>query len=211
MIHELRPTAYWSLGGKWESYRLFTAPINWQLESGDRIELNANPEGERLEEPFEIADGVVIQPGSYHHVRYRAEVELAAKRMVSGQLTWWLGSFYDGSLDQYEGTLRVKPSELVTVELSGTRNIGNLEVGDFDQTVVGVRGILNVSSDLQLASFVQYDDESGQIGTNTRLRWTFDPLGDLFLVYNYNVVDRLDRWALEATQLMVKVQYALRW
>lgn len=211
MIHELRPTMYWSLGGKWESYRLFTAPINWQLESGDRIEINVNPEGERLEEPFEIADGVVIQPGTYHHVRYRAEVELAAKRMVSGQLTWWLGSFYDGSLDQYEGTLRIKPSELVTVELSGTRNIGNLEAGDFDQTVVGVRGILNVSSDLQLASFVQYDDESGQIGTNTRLRWTFDPLGDLFLVYNYNVVDRLDRWALEATQLMVKVQYAMRW
>ncbi|HSG07989.1 MAG TPA: DUF5916 domain-containing protein [Longimicrobiales bacterium] len=211
MRHEFRPTMHWSLDGTWESYRLFTAPINWQLESGDRIEINANPEGERLDEPFQIADGVVIQPGAYHYVRYRAELELAAKRMVSGQLTWWLGSFYDGSLDQFEGTLRVKPSELVTVELSGTRNVGHLEAGDFDQTVVGVRGILNVSSDLQLASFVQYDDESRQIGTNTRLRWTFHPLGDLFLVYNYNVVDRLDRWALEATQLMVKVQYALRW
>jgi hypothetical protein len=130
--------------------------------------------------------------------------------MVSGQLTWWLGSFYDGSLHQYEGTLRVKPSELVTVELTGTRNVGDLEAGSFDQTVVGVRGVLNVSSDLQIASLVQYDDESRQIGTNTRLRWTFDPLGDVFLVYNYNVVDRLDRWALEATQLMLKVQYALR-
>ena len=80
----------------------------------------------------------------------------------------------------------------------------------FDQKVVGVRGVLNVSSDLQLASFVQYDDESETIGTNTRLRWTFDPLGELFLVYNYNVVDRLDRWALDGTQFMVKVQYALR-
>ena len=26
-----------------------------------------------------------------------------------------------------------------------------------------------------------------------------------------NVVDRLDRWALDSTQLMAKVQYALRW
>lgn len=210
LVHEMRPTAYWSLDGKWESYRLFTAPINWQLESGDRVEINVNPEGERLEEPFEIADGVVIQPGSYHYVRYRVETELAAKRTVSGQLTWWLGSFYDGDLDQLEGTLRIKPSELVTFELTGTRNMGNLQAGDFDQTVVGLRGVLNVSSDLQLASFVQYDDESGTIGTNTRLRWTFDPLGDLFLVYNYNVVDRLDRWALDGTQLMVKAQYALR-
>ncbi|MDP2957943.1 MAG: DUF5916 domain-containing protein [Longimicrobiales bacterium] len=211
MFHEFRPTVYWSLDGEWESYRFFTAPINWQLESGDRIEINANPEGERLEEAFEISDGVVIQPGSYHFVRYRAEVALAAKRMVSGQLTWWLGSFYDGTLDQYEGTLRIKPSELVTFELSGTRNVGNLEAGDFDQKVVGVRAVLNASSDLQIASFVQYDDETRELGTNTRLRWTFHPLGDLFLVYNYNVVDRLDRWALNATQLMAKVQYALRW
>ena len=211
MVHEFRPTVYWSLDGAWESYRFFNAPINWQLESGDRIEINVNPEGERLVEPFAIADGVVIDPGAYHYVRYRAEVELAAKRTVSGQLTWWFGSFYDGSLDQYEGELRVRPSELVTFELSGTRNVGDLGSGSFDQTVVGVRGVLNVSSDLQLASFVQYDDESREIGTNTRLRWTFDPMGDLFLVYNYNVVDRLDRWALDGTQLMVKVQYALRW
>ncbi|MFH1764851.1 MAG: hypothetical protein ABIF09_11720, partial [Gemmatimonadota bacterium] len=74
------------------------------------------------------------------------------------------------------------------------------------------------------ASFVQYDDESKKLGTNTRLRWTFNPLGDLFLVYNYNVVDRPDdpdspgggldrqrRWTLDATQLMLKVQYALRY
>jgi len=211
MFHELRPNAYWGLDGRWQSYRIFTAPINWQLESGDRIELNANPEGENLDEPFEIAEGVVIDPGPYHYVRYRAEVELAAKRAVSGQLTWWLGSFYDGSLDQYEGTLRIKPSELVFFELTGTRNVGSLSAGDFVQNVVGVRAVLNWSSDLQLTSFVQYDDESDQIGTNTRLRWTFDPLGELFLVYNYNVVDRLDRWALDSTQLMAKVQYALRW
>jgi hypothetical protein len=211
MFHEFRPTAYWSLDGRWESYRIFSAPINWQLESGDRIEINANPEGERLDEPFEISEGVVIEPGAYHYVRYRAELEMAAKRKVSGQLTWWLGSFYDGDLDQFEGTVRVKPSELLTFELTGTRNVGRLKAGDFEQTVVGVRGVLNVSSDLQVTSFVQYDDESKSLGTNTRVRWTFSPLGELFLVYNYNVVDRLDRWALDGTQLMAKVQYALRW
>lgn len=211
MFHEFRPNAYWGLDGRWQSYRIFTAPVNWQFESGDRLELNVNPEGEQLDEPFEIADGVTIPTGAYHYVRYRAELELAAKRPVSGQLTWWTGSFYDGHLDQYEGTLRIKPSELFYVELDGTRNVGDLPVGDFTQTVLGVRGVLNFSSDLQLTSLIQYDDESDALGTNTRLRWTFDPLGDLFVVYNYNVVDRLDRWALDSTQLMVKVQYAFRW
>ena len=217
MYYELRPTLILGLDGEWESYRLFTAPINWRLESGDRIEVNANAEGERLVEPFEIADGVVIEPGSYHFMRYRLEWAMAAKRMVSGQVTWWFGDFYDGTLDQINGRVLFKPSELVTFELSGEHNVGSVTAGDFDQTVLGLRTQLNVSPDLQLTSYVQYDDDSEEIGTNTRLRWTFHPLGDLFIVYNYNVVDLHDvieqrsRWSLDSTQLLVKLQYALRY
>ena len=48
----------------WESYRMFTAPINWRLESGDRFEFNVVPTGERLDAPFDIADSVTIPPGS---------------------------------------------------------------------------------------------------------------------------------------------------
>jgi hypothetical protein len=217
MFYEFMPTLVMDLAGKWESYRVFTAPINWRLESGDRIEVNANPEGERLVEPFEIADGVVIDPGSYHFMRYRLEWAMAAKRMVSGQVTWWFGDFYDGSLDQINGRVLFKPSELVTFQLTGEHNVGKMKAGDFDQTVLGLRTQVNVSPDLQLTSYVQYDDESEEIGTNTRLRWTFHPLGELFVVYNYNVVDLYDvierrsRWNLDSTQLLVKIQYALRY
>jgi hypothetical protein len=210
MNHQSRPSVVWNLDGDWESYRFFTAPINWRLESGDRIELNVNPEGERLDKPFEIADDVAIQPGSYHFMRYRLEWEMASKRRISGQLTWWFGSFYDGSLDQIEAQVRVRPSELIIFDLTATRNTGEVEAGEIDQRVYGVRALANFSPDLQLTSFVQYDDESKELGTNTRLRWTFHPLGDLFLVYNYNVVDELDRWALESSQVMLKVQYAFR-
>jgi hypothetical protein len=224
MNHQLRPSLVWDLDGEWESYRVFTAPINWRLESGDRIEINISPEGEHLKEPFEIADGVIIEPGSYHFTRYRLEWEMAAKRMVSGQLTWWFGDFYDGDLDQIEAQVRFRPSELVIFDLTATRNVGEVKAGEIDQKVYGLRVLANFSPDLQLTSFVQYDDESKELGTNTRLRWTFHPLGDLFLVYNYNVVDMagdpdgpgagLDRgrhWVLDATQLTLKVQYALRY
>ncbi len=223
MNHQLRPSVVWDLEGDWESYRIFTAPINWRFESGDRIEINVSPEGESLKEPFRIADDVIIEPGSYHFTRYRLEWEMAAKRMVSGQLTWWFGDFYDGDLDQVEAKVQFRPLELLIFDLTATRNVGEVEAGKIDQKVYGLRVLANFSPDIQLTGFVQYDDESKQLGTNTRLRWTFHPLGDLFLVYNYNVVDqsddpdslgggmnRPDRWALEATQLTLKVQYALR-
>jgi hypothetical protein len=69
---------------------------------------------------------------------------------------------------------------------------------------------VNVSPDLSISSYVQYDTDIDSIGTNTRLRWTFRPVADLFVVYNHNVRSVVDRWRLESNQLVIKVQYAWR-
>lgn len=204
------------LTGGWQSYRYFMAPINCRLESGDRFEFNFVPTGERLFAPFEIADGVAIAPGAYHFNRFRLEGGLAAKRRLSAQATWWFGQFYDGRLDQYELTGSWKPSPVVIVEFSGEHDVGQMPEGDFTQDLLGTRLRLNFSPDLQLSSFVQYDSESNSFGTNTRLRWTFNPLGDLFVVYNHNLRTRdpitLRReLAFGSNQLLVKTQYAFRY
>jgi hypothetical protein len=210
MFFEFYPQLVTDLDGRWESYVLFMAPVNWRLESGDRIELNVVPTGERLTQPFEIAEGVVIPPGSYDWRRYRAEVETASKRKLAGQLTWWFGGFYGGTLHELEVEGAWTPSPIVTFLLSGERNIGRLPAGDFDQTLLGLKVRLNLSPDLQLNSFVQYDTESRELGTNTRLRWTFLPRGDLFVIYNHNLRDTLDRFVRDSNALLVKVQYAFR-
>jgi hypothetical protein len=223
MFHEFENTVVTDLSGKWESYEIFMAPVNWQLESGDRFEFNVVPTGERLTDPFEISDGVVIGAGSYHWTRFRLEGELASKRKLSGQLTWWFGDFYGGQLDEVEINASWKPSPLFIVELNGTRNAGRLAQGDFTQELVATRFRVNFSPDLQLNSYLQYDNESDTFGTNTRLRWTFSPLGDLFVVYNHNVardlvagdvpatsVDRR-RWGFLSNELRVKLQYAFRY
>jgi hypothetical protein len=217
MLNESLNTLVTDLAGNWESYRIFIAPINWRLESGDRFEINANPTGERLNAPFEIADGVFIPAGSYHWYRYRLEAGFAPKRRLSGQVTYWFGRFYTGKLNELILTAAWKPSPLFIVELNGTRNIGRLPQGDFTQEVIGSRFRFNVSPDLQLNSYVQYDNDSRLIGTNTRLRWTFSPVGDLFVVYNHNVRELLDASlavrgrAFDSNQLIVKLQYALRY
>jgi Domain of unknown function (DUF5916) len=210
MFHQFQPFLATDLSGKWESYRVFFAPVNWRLRSGDRFEINANPTGERLEAPFEVSPGVIISQGSYHWRRYRLEGGTAEKRRLYAQLTWWFGGFYDGQLDQIEWTGAWNPTPLFTVEFSGEHNVGRLPAGDFTQTLVGTRLRVNLSSDLSIASYTQYDTVSESVGVNTRLRWTFRPVGDLFVVYNHNVQSLLDRWQLESNQLLVKLQYAWR-
>lgn len=210
LTHEFRPSVATDLSGRWESYRVFMAPVNWRFRTGDRFEFNANPTGERLVDPFEVADGVVIPPGSYRWMRYRLEVGTAQKRRVYTQLTWWFGGFYGGRLDQVTWTGAWNPTALLTVELSGDYNKGRLPEGEFTQTLVGTRVRVNISPDLSVASYVQYDTVSRLVGVNTRLRWTLLPVADLFVVYNHNVRDLTDRWQLDSNQLLVKFQYAFR-
>jgi hypothetical protein len=207
---QLRPQLVTDLDGNWESYRVFTAPVNWVFESGERLEINFVQEGEQLTEPFEIAEGVFIPVGAYHYQRYRAELDIATKRPVSGRLTWWFGPFYAGSLQQYQFNLSWKPSATFVLEVSGVKNVGDLPQGEFTQELLGTRVRVNVSPDFQINSFVQYDNDTRSFGTNTRLRWTFDPFGDLFVVYNHNVADFGNRWGRESNQLLVKAQYAVR-
>ncbi|TAK35602.1 MAG: hypothetical protein EPO28_14505 [Saprospiraceae bacterium] len=211
MFNELFLTYVSGLDGQWQSYRIFAAPVNWRLESGDRFEINYNPQGENLSEPFDIAKGVVIPAGTYHFTRCRLEVETAAKRRLNGQLTWWFGSFYEGHLHEIELEANWNPSQLVTFELGGVRNIGRLPWGDFNQTLGGLRVRFNVTPDLQLNSLLQYDTESRELGWNARFHWIFSPLGDAFLVFNHNTLDEPgNRWSLQSRQVLVKVRYNFR-
>ena len=134
MLFEFEPSLATDLSGTWESYRVFFAPVNWRFRSGDRFEFNANPTGERLVESFEVADGVVIPPGSYHWRRYRLEVGTAQKRRLYTQVTWWFGGFYGGTLDQVLWTGAWNPTALITLEFSGEHNAGRLPGGRFTQT-----------------------------------------------------------------------------
>jgi len=230
LVHEFRPRVVTDLDGRWESYRIFFAPINWRLESGDRFEVNYNPTGERLVEPFTIAPGVTIPAGTYRWHRMRLEGGLAPKRRFSGQVTYWFGPFYTGVLDELIATFAWKPSSLFNVEVNATRNAGRLREGDFTQEVVGTRVRVNVSPNLQFNTYAQYDNGTRSFGTNTRVRWTFSPLGDLFVVYNHNLRGDLDpvtglptgsasprdptaerRWGFASNQLVVKLQYAFRY
>jgi hypothetical protein len=210
MFFRTRPFVATDLSGRWDSYQIFIAPIHWRFRSGDRVEFDANPTGERLTEPFEVARDVVVPPGSYQWRQYKLEAGTAQKRRLYTQVSWLFGGFYTGSLDQFLWTGAWNPKPLVTVEFSGERNIGRLATGRFTQSLIGTRLRINFSSDLSVSSYIQYDTDSESMGTNTRLRWTFAPVADLFVVYNHNVQSIVDRWHLDSNQLLVKLQYAWR-
>jgi hypothetical protein len=218
MFHGASYSLVNGLDRQWQSYEVEAKPVDWLLESGDRVEVNFSGEGDRPEEDFDVFEGednpVTVPAGSYEWKRYEMKVTTAEKRKLAALVKWESGGFYGGDLDTIEARLAVKRSTF-GLELAAERNMGRLPGGEFTQYLYSGRADLKFSPDFQVSSFLQYDNESGSLGNNTRLRWTLSPFGDLFIVYNHNLQRSLTelartRWDFESNALLVKLQYAWR-
>jgi hypothetical protein len=182
---ELEPSLVSDLDGGTESWRVFTAPFNARTHSGEHLEANWAPQFERLDEPFEIADGVIIPAGDYTFHRFRVEAESSEHRPLRLAATVWFGGFYSGTLEQVEATIAyTTPSGRLQVELAAENDFGHLPEGDFTVRAVETRVVYAFSPDLVLSAYGQYDSESRNMGLNTRLRWTLTPGTDLYVVWN---------------------------
>ncbi|UCE41393.1 MAG: carbohydrate binding family 9 domain-containing protein [Candidatus Aminicenantes bacterium] len=211
MMHEFFTQAVWDLDGKIYQWRIFTAPLNWRLESGDRIEFNIVPYYERIPEDFEIAEGVFVNAGKYNWWRYRLEFQSASKRRVTTKISWWFGTLYDGTMDQLQVELEWRPSHRLNLGFQGERSWGKMPAGEVDIQLGRARIDLFLTPNFQILSFLQYDNITKSLGLNTRLRFTYRSLLDIFLVYNRNWLDTQGRFLSELNQFFVKVQYSWRW
>ena len=206
----INPYITYSLHGQYESLESPINIVNWRFRSGERVQFVVTPTADRPRQLFEVSEGVVIAPALYQWVRRNVGFTTAQKRRLYGSLNWTTGSFYNGDLSQWDLTLVWNPTPLYTLEFTGERNQGDLPAGAFTQHLFGTRLRVNVSSDFSISTYTQYDTDSDLVGINSRLRWTFLPVADLFVVYNHNVRSILDRWRLESNQLLIKLQYAIR-
>lgn len=205
----------------WISYEVAAHPFDVLFTSGDRIEFAVEPQGDRPPDSFSISEGVDLPAGSYEWRRYRLGMRSAEKRPVTGQFSCEWGSYYNGDLTTLTGRLALRPWAFLTLEASGERSTGSVQVVDesdgsrpsrrIDEKLIEVRAELNASSSLQWSSVSQYDTQSGALGLNSRLRWTLAPRGDLYVVYNHNLLRRPDHaWQFVSNQLPLKIQYSWR-
>jgi Domain of unknown function (DUF5916) len=220
------------LENRWQSYEWRIKPFDWLMESGERFGFTFSREGDRPDEDFALfesdTEAVIVPTGDHEWRRYGFDLSSAPKRLISGEVKREFGTFYGGDLDSTEAAFVLRQS-LLKIEVGFEHHVGTaldwttvdpesgdtVPGGEFTQNLFNTRLEFKFSPDLQLSSFVQYDNESSSFGTNTRMRWTFHPFGDLFVVYNHNLqraVNDFNRRSFEfdSNVLMVKLQYAWR-
>ncbi len=201
------------LNGPTQSWRFFTAPLNIETQSGEHIESNIVPQFEHLDEPFEIAEGVIIPPGDYHFLRFRSEAQTSDHRPWRVGSTVWYGGFYDGSLVQwFNYCYWTGPGGHLQLQAELEYDTASLPAGDFIQRLWQARVVYAFTPDLVLSSYTQYDSVSRNLGMNNRLRWTIKPGNDFYIVWNHGWVNPLgDPDGLHLRPVDDRLVVKLRW
>jgi hypothetical protein len=92
--------------------RAATAQFGVEFNSGETMNVSATRQYELLPSDFTIAPGVIVPAGGYRYDSLNASYNLAAKRLVSGNVSASYGSFYDGMRFLVSPTARLGFSSL---------------------------------------------------------------------------------------------------
>ena len=198
------------------SRQLALRPATLEFNDGSELAIEITPEYERLDEDFEISDGVILPiGGEYRHTRYQVSGETADHYPVSAGAEVTFGDFFSGTRQEYTVALGVRPRRGVALALEAERNVLNLAEGSFDTDLVRLMANTQFSPWISLVNNVQYDTVSRLLGWQLRFRWIQKPGNDLFLVYTHNWQegadrDRPNRLSTLDNRLATKLVYTLR-
>ncbi len=216
MLHQLSVTRHTRIeSGRLESWQLFTSPLNWTWNSGDRFELSWRHQFERLFEPFEISDGVALASGDYTFDRYRIEFFSSDNRPWKVDATWWFGTFWSGRAHELSGQFQYKLAPRLNAAASYNLTFARLPEGAFAARIFTLRADYSVTPFLTFFNLVQFDNDSNNLGWQSRIRWILEPGRDVFFVFSQGWIheerpDGRRRFQAVDRGVTAKLQYTFR-
>ena len=177
---------YWDMDGKIESWKFQFSPMGFRTQAGDTFEFWIAPQRDILKEPFEVSDNIIIPIGDYKFTSYNIEIETATHRMISGELEYDFGNFYNGKLKNLELNLSMRYKGKLILSASGNFVNGNLPAGNFKEKLYRAKIDYFPNPDIGVSTYIQYDSVSKDLGANIRLKWELSPGNTIYLVYNKN-------------------------
>lgn len=217
MFHDVFYTRFTRLdNGLVETWNVYATLFDWHFQSGDSLHslFDINPSYERLFEPFEISPGVVLPPGEYRFMPLRIFFSSAQKRRLQGSFGISFGSFWSGRAESVQTTLSYKMPPKFTISLTSNQTFARLPQGNFVARILGSQINYAVSPFLSFSNLIQFDNRSGNLGLQSRVRWTLDPGNDLFFIFGQGWVQEIsDRgydFRQQDSRLATKLQYTFR-
>ena len=182
---------------------------------GARYQFRVSPQFERLEEDFEISDGIVLPAGNvYQFTRYEIDAQTPEHLVVSVSTEFEWGDFFSGRRRDIGLRLDVRPRRGLSLSADMERSFLDLAEGSFVADVYRADASTQFSPWLSVANRLQYDSVSREVGWQVRFRWIRRPGNDIYFVYTHNwheIRDSAERYFTTLdNRLASKLVYTLR-
>ena len=100
-----------------------------------------------------------------------------------GSFQW--GDYYNGTLKTATATAQYRPNTHLMLAINDTLNVFRLPQGNFNIELAGLQVSYAFNRFLNFSTFLQADTAELQAASaNIRLRYTFRPDSDLYVIYN---------------------------
>jgi hypothetical protein len=195
------------ISGGLQSRSVFLEPFELETTNGDEFGTQITYDREVLLEPFEISDGVVIPVGDYEFTRYGIEVAGANARVLAPSFEAGSGEFFTGDRLEIAAGLDWRPNDRLFLGVKYEYNDIKLPEGDFVTRLVQINANFAFNPQWSWLNLLQYDNESGSAGINSRLRWNPRAGQDLFIVLNHGFSAERTFRGLDSTQSQFSIKY----
>ena len=216
MFHDIFYTRFTRLdNGLVETRKIYATIFDWHFMSGDSLHslFDFNPTYERLFEPFEIAPGVVLPVGEYRFTPMRIFFTSAQKRKLQGSIGLTFGSFWSGTAKTVQTGLRYQLPPRFSIAVNTNQTFAQLPQGNFIARILSMQANYALSPFLSFSNLIQFDNRSGNLGLQSRVRWTLEPGNDVFFIFGQGWVQELGGFydfRRHDSRLAAKLQYTFR-
>jgi hypothetical protein len=154
----------------------------------DGAEIDSNPQdmiAQVLTQPLHLYKNISIPAGSYRFASHQISYTSSGARHLTYNGSFLWGDYYGGTLKTANVTAQYRPSSNLALALNNTVNVFRLPQGNFSIDLAGVQVSYAFTRFLNLSTFLQSDTaQTKAASANVRLRYTFRPDSDLYVIYN---------------------------
>lgn len=154
----------------------------WRNEFEVHTGINITTEG--VTEDFEIAEGIIVNSGTYKHAEAQIIIQTNTSKNVYISTRHILGGSFGGTRYINSATLGFRVGDKFNSEYSLQRNDFKLPNGNFDATVFGARLSYSFTPRLFAQSLIQYNSVSDIWSANVRFGLLQQANTGLFVVFN---------------------------
>ena len=195
-------------------YKEIAANIRMQFNSSAEIDSTPYDQVYQfLAQPLNLYQNISIPAGGYRFVTHSLAYTSSGSRRVTFSGTGQWGGYYTGHLATAITTAQYRPNAHLSVAVNDTLNAFRLPQGNFDIDLAGVELSYAFNRFVNATTYIQSDTaQTKAVSANLRLRYTFRPDSDLYVIYN--VGDRFQSLAagnpmeVREEKFAVKVTYS---